>query len=327
MAQNQNTAVNAKEIDRLASQLAKDPHSKVFMPLADEYGKAGMWQEAAVVLEDGLKLYPGFITAMVALGRAYDHMGEAMKAQAILEESVKLSPENLRAHRTLIKIYQSQGLNESALQSCAAILATNPRDEEALSVQSSLGGPLKHKKEPERPKPAAPVTLNLSAQQAAAPPAPVESKVSAPKTSTAPDLPVSTPAERPRGSPAGAEQPEIVQGLSGAAAGSGRASRLEPRATAAGPFGGREASPEPEIASTDPRIVVPEPMETALHTEDQIGEQRAVPKPDPQAADTVLVPTPSPHAEVVAQLETWLRTIESRRLDRDTTNESQPKTS
>ena len=158
MAQDQNAAESALEIDRLATQLAKDPHSKVFMPLAEEYGKVGMWQEAAGVLEDGLKLYPGFITAMVALGRAYDHMGQTTKAKAILEESVKLSPENLRAHRTLIKIYQSQGLNESALQSCAVILAVNPRDEEALSVQSALGGPLKQKKEPERPKPAAPVT-------------------------------------------------------------------------------------------------------------------------------------------------------------------------
>ncbi|MGH7182679.1 MAG: hypothetical protein ACREJN_11970, partial [Nitrospiraceae bacterium] len=72
MAQNQITGVNATELDRLATQLAKDPHSKAFMPLAEEYGKAGMWQEAAAVLEDGLKLYPGFITAMVALGRAYD---------------------------------------------------------------------------------------------------------------------------------------------------------------------------------------------------------------------------------------------------------------
>ena len=229
MAQNQNTAVNAQEIDRLATQLAKDPHSKVFMPLADEYGKAGMWQEAAVVLEDGLKLYPGFITAMVALGRAYDHMGEAMKAQAILEESVKLSPENLRAHRTLIKIYQSQGLNESALQSCAVILTVNPRDEEALLVQSALGGPLKQKKEPERPKPAAPVTRNLSAQQASTPPE---------------AMPVSTPLE-------------------------------------------------PETATTDPRTM----------------------------------PTPSPHAGAVAQLEAWLHTIESRRHDRDTTNEPHPKTS
>ena len=59
-------------IDRLATAVAKDPRSKEFLPLADEYMKVGMWQEAAGVLEDGLKVYPGFVTAMVALGRAYD---------------------------------------------------------------------------------------------------------------------------------------------------------------------------------------------------------------------------------------------------------------
>jgi tetratricopeptide (TPR) repeat protein len=165
MAQNPQAAESALEIDRLATQLAKDPHSKVFMPLAEEYGKVGMWQEAAGVLEDGLKLYPGFITAMVALGRAYDQMGQATKAKAILEESVKVSPENLRAHRTLIKIYQSQGLKESALRSCAVILAVNPRDEEALSVQAVLGGPLTQKSEPGRSKPADPVTVTPSAQE------------------------------------------------------------------------------------------------------------------------------------------------------------------
>ncbi len=153
MAQNQHAAASALEIDRLAVQLATDPRSKAFMPLAEEYGKVGMWQEAAGVLEDGLKLYPGFITAMVALGRAYDHMGQATKAKVILEESIKLSPENLRAHRTLIKIYQSQGLMESALLSCSVILAVNPRDEEALSIQSALGGPQAQKKEPATPAP------------------------------------------------------------------------------------------------------------------------------------------------------------------------------
>ncbi len=192
MAQDQQAAESALEIDRLATQLAKDPHSKVFMPLAEEYGKVGMWQEAAGVLEDGLKLYPGFITAMVALGRAYDHMGQATKARAILEESVKLSPENLRAHRTLIKIYQSQGLNESALQSCAVILTVNPRDEEARSVQAALGGPLKHKKEQERPKPTAPVINDLSAKTANAPPDPAELPVAATKTIAVPDSTAST---------------------------------------------------------------------------------------------------------------------------------------
>ena len=260
MAQNQITSLNSAELDRLATQLAKDPHSKAFMPLAEEYGKAGMWQEAAAVLEDGLKLYPGFITAMVALGRAYDHLGQFTKAKAILEESVKLSPENLRAHRTLIKIYQSQGLNESALQSCAVILAANPRDEEARSIQSALGGPLKEQKEQARLNTLAPITPNLSTQQTAIPPVSDEIAVSAKEASTAPNLPGSTPID-------------------------------------------------PETPPTIPK------------------EHLAVPELELQPIDTVETPPPSPHADVVAQLEAWLRAIESRRHDHDRTNPSDPRIS
>jgi tetratricopeptide (TPR) repeat protein len=138
MAANQK---NAAEIDRLATQLAKDPQSKVFLPLAEEYCKVGMWEEAVSVLEEGLKYYPGFITAMVALGRAYDQLNQPTKARAVLEGAVKLSPDNLRAHRTLIKIYQAQGLTDEVLRSCSVILTMNPRDEEALSIQASLRVP------------------------------------------------------------------------------------------------------------------------------------------------------------------------------------------
>ena len=135
----QKHAANAMEIDRLATQLAKDPHSKAFLPLAEEYCKVGMWEEAVSVLEAGLKYYPGFITAMVVLGRAYDQLKQATKARAVLEGAIKLSPENLRAHRTLMRIYAAQGLTQEARKSCGVILAMNPKDEEALSVQASLG--------------------------------------------------------------------------------------------------------------------------------------------------------------------------------------------
>ena len=87
----------AAEIDRLATAVAKDPRSKEFLPLADEYIKVGMWQEAAGVLEDGLKVYPGFVTAMAALGRVYDQLGQAVKAKAILEDVVRQRPDNLRS--------------------------------------------------------------------------------------------------------------------------------------------------------------------------------------------------------------------------------------
>lgn len=129
---------NAAEIDRLALAMAKDPASKSFIPLAEEYGKAGMWAEAAGILEDGLKYYPGFITAMVALGRAYDQLNQPTKAKAILEEAIKISPDNLRAHRTLAKIYTAEGSSAAARHSCDVILALNPLDQESLSLRASL---------------------------------------------------------------------------------------------------------------------------------------------------------------------------------------------
>lgn len=129
---------NAAEIDRLAMALAKEPGSKVFIPLAEEYGKAGRWEEAVVVLEDGLKTYPGFITAMVALGRAYEQVNQPVKAKAILEEAIKVSPDNLRAHRTLAKLYATQGAKDAAIRSCNAILAVNSQDQEALALRASL---------------------------------------------------------------------------------------------------------------------------------------------------------------------------------------------
>jgi tetratricopeptide (TPR) repeat protein len=138
MASGSKKTDNAAEIDRLALALAKEPGSKVFIPLAEEYGKAGRWEEAAVVLEDGLKTYPGFITAMVALGRAYEQVNQPVKAKAILEEAIKVSPDNLRAHRTLAKLYAVQGAKEATIRSCNAILAVNPHDQEALALRASL---------------------------------------------------------------------------------------------------------------------------------------------------------------------------------------------
>ena len=120
-------AAVAADIDRLATTLAKDPRSKAFMPLAEAYIKAGMWQEATAVLEDGLKVYPGFVTAMAALGRVYDQVGQPAKAKAILEEVGRVARGNLA--------------RDAVLKSCGAILAVNPHDEDALSIQRSIAGP------------------------------------------------------------------------------------------------------------------------------------------------------------------------------------------
>jgi tetratricopeptide (TPR) repeat protein len=189
MASESHKATNASEIDRLALALAKEPGSKAFIPLAEEYGKAGMWEEAAAVLEDGLKAYPSFITAMVALGRAYDQMNQPVKAKAILEEAVKLSPENLRAHRTLAKIYVAQGAKEAALRSCNVILSVNPQDQEALSLRAILGEPVaQHSTEPARSllskRSSKPTSGSTASPGGAAPVRPVEQETQPESTTT-----------------------------------------------------------------------------------------------------------------------------------------------
>jgi tetratricopeptide (TPR) repeat protein len=174
---------SALEIDRLATQLATNPRSKAFLPLAEEYCKAGMWEEAVGVLEDGLKYYPGFITAMVVLGRAYDQLNQPTKARAVLEGAVKVSPENLRAHRTLM------------------ILAMNPRDEEVLSLQASLGAPEFEKRQgapsPKSVEVTGQVTVTPGTNTASGPPPGLESVPKSLPDIPAGKLPSPLDAEKP----------------------------------------------------------------------------------------------------------------------------------
>lgn len=53
MASRSKTIKKAAVIDRLALAFAKEPGSKAFILLAEEYGKATMWEEPAAVLEIG----------------------------------------------------------------------------------------------------------------------------------------------------------------------------------------------------------------------------------------------------------------------------------
>ena len=69
------------EITKLSERLAKDPTSKLFVPLAEEYIKAGMLEEAVAVLMDGLKAHPGFTSAHVTLGKVYLGKGQIKEAK------------------------------------------------------------------------------------------------------------------------------------------------------------------------------------------------------------------------------------------------------
>lgn len=128
------------EIETLSKQLSKDPKSKAFIPLAEAYTKAGMPQEAAAVLEDGVKVYPTFVTALVALGRVYVQLEQASKARDILGEAIKISPDNLLAHRILAKIYWKDRNVQEAKRSCEKVLFEHAQDKEMVALKAELEG-------------------------------------------------------------------------------------------------------------------------------------------------------------------------------------------
>lgn len=126
------------EISRLSAVLARDPSSKLFMPLAEEYMKAMMVEEAIMTLEDGLKAHPFYMSARVLLGKAYMEKNSLDDALVQFELVVKTIPDNLLAHRMLGSIYKSLGRYPEAIRSYKMITILNPKDEEAKSFLEAL---------------------------------------------------------------------------------------------------------------------------------------------------------------------------------------------
>jgi tetratricopeptide (TPR) repeat protein len=129
------------EIARLRAQLAKDPGSKLFMPLAEEYLKAGMAGEAVSTLENGLNANPYYMSAKVLLGKAYLQSGDTVKAKEQFEAVVKAIPDNLLAHRKLGEIYLGMGMMAEAVSSFRIITLLNPKDEEARALLKEAESP------------------------------------------------------------------------------------------------------------------------------------------------------------------------------------------
>ena len=126
------------EISRLSAVIARDPSSKLFMPLAEEYMKAMMVEEAIMTLEDGLKANPFYMSARVLLGKAYVEKNNLDEALVQFEQVVKAIPDNLLAHRMLGSIYKSLARYPEAIRSYRMISILNPKDEEVRLMLEEL---------------------------------------------------------------------------------------------------------------------------------------------------------------------------------------------
>jgi len=126
------------EIIKLTERISKDPKSKLFVPLAEEYKKAGDLEMAIHVLTEGLKNNPGYATARSILGRLLLERGDLSGSQKELEEVVRIIPDNLLAQRKLGDVCILQGKPAEALKHYKSVMALNTHDDEIASMISDI---------------------------------------------------------------------------------------------------------------------------------------------------------------------------------------------
>ncbi len=127
-----------EEIEKLRIRVEKDPNSRLFLPLAEEYRKSGMPDEAISVILRGLEHQPGYTSARVALGRIYMEKGMLDEARKEFEAVVSAIPDNLFAHRKLADIYREKGEIRKAAAEYRTVIRLNPLDEEAKICLSEI---------------------------------------------------------------------------------------------------------------------------------------------------------------------------------------------
>jgi tetratricopeptide (TPR) repeat protein len=117
------------KIEELQEKLSKEPKSRLFLQLAEEYRKSGMPEEAVEVCKEGLKHHPTYIAAKVTLGKAYLDLKKIDDAQHIFEDVIEQSSDNLVANRNLADIYYMKGFTDDSLKHYKIINMYNPNDQ------------------------------------------------------------------------------------------------------------------------------------------------------------------------------------------------------
>lgn len=131
-----------EEIEKLRLRVEKDPNSRLFLPLAEEYRKSGMLDEAITIILRGLEYQPGYTSARVALGRLYLEKNMIEEARNEFENVVKSIPDNLFSHKKLAEIYKASGHIDMAVGEYKKVLELNPLDDDArMSLDEIEGKP------------------------------------------------------------------------------------------------------------------------------------------------------------------------------------------
>ena len=117
-------------IEELKRRVQVDPASIAFAALAEEYRRAGRFDEAIATCQAGLQRHPAYLSARVTLGRALLELSRFDEAREELTHVLRAAPENLAAIRGLAEIHHRRGELPEALEQYRSALNVAKHDAE-----------------------------------------------------------------------------------------------------------------------------------------------------------------------------------------------------
>jgi tetratricopeptide (TPR) repeat protein len=149
-------------IEELRRRVQMDPASIAFAALAEEYRRAGRFEDAVATCEAGLLRHPAYLSARVTLGRALVELGRYDEARAQLEQVLRVAPENLAAIRALAGIHGRAGPEQVDHHVAEPATEQAPTPVPAQAAPAPIPVPLSVPKvEPLKPKPEPPALAGL----------------------------------------------------------------------------------------------------------------------------------------------------------------------
>ena len=123
------------DLQRWSEEVARDPASLSFVPLARTYRKQGRRDAALKICLRGLEHHPTLVEGHALLAMLYFESGQRSKAYDEWSMVLRLAPENFEALRGMGFFHLEQGDDVSALRSLQRAGALKPND---LAVQEAL---------------------------------------------------------------------------------------------------------------------------------------------------------------------------------------------
>jgi cytochrome c-type biogenesis protein CcmH/NrfG len=140
--------------DRLAEledRIRANPDSRLFPQLAEEYRRAGRYDDALSTLRNGLERQPEYVSAHVLLGRCLLESGDVEGAVGELERVTANDPTHPLAHKLLSQAQLAHGRREAASQTLERYALLHSGDPELPELRRAIQGQAQQRQAEEEP--------------------------------------------------------------------------------------------------------------------------------------------------------------------------------